>query len=66
VRDVVCVHADRVIHAVIPRGLARFVEKYREWILVLFDVSLAPEQTVDFLGGNEENGRASLLKLVVS
>ena len=65
-RDVVCIHGQRVIHAVSVRHCAGFIEEYRERVFPLLNVLLAFEPTVDFLRGDEYDGRPAFLKFVVS
>ena len=47
--DVVCVHAQRVIHAISSRDFALFIEEHGERVLAFLNVFFAFEPAVDFL-----------------
>ena len=64
--DVVCVHAQRVIHAISSRDFALFIEEHGERVLAFLNVFFAFEPPVDLLSGDEDYARAPFGEFVIS
>jgi hypothetical protein len=64
--DVVCIHAQRVIHPIRSRDFALFIEEHREGVVAFLNVFFAFEPAVDFLCCDKQDRCATFFEFVVS